>query len=216
MLLRLTFKYRLYPTKGQRTALQATLDACRWVYNKTLEVRKTAWTERQERVSYYDSKKMLPFWKADYAFLKQAYSEVLADAVKRVDLALQAFFRRVKAGETPGYPRFRGQGGYDSFTFPTFRAGWKFTDDGRLYIYKVGNIKIKLHRPIEGEIKTLTLRRDTIGNWYACFSCKVGPRPLEPSPFVVGIDVGLSKFATLSGTLWVRCHDCQPAIFPQR
>ena len=116
----------------------------------------------------------------------------------RVDLAYQAFFRRVKAGETPGYPRFKGAGWYKSFTFPQAGAGWKLLDNGRLRLSKIGDVKIKLHRPIEGEVKTLSIKRDALGNWYACFAVEVEPQPLAPSPYVVGIDLGLAHFATLS------------------
>lgn len=194
----LTYKFRLTPSKSQRTSLQGVLDACRWVYNQTLEVRKRAWEERQESVSYYDAKRLIPTWKAEHPFLTQAYSQCLQDAAMRVDLALKAFFRRVKAGETPGYPRFRSQSRYDSFTFPQVGFGWKFTHDGRLRLFGVGDVKIKLHRPMGGEIKTLTIRRDALGNWYACFSCDVAFIHPDPAPFVVGIDMGLAKFATLS------------------
>lgn len=200
--MQLTYKYRLNPTSAQRTALNATLDASRWVYNKTLEVRKEAWEQRKESVSYYDSKKMIPMWKVEHPFLTQAHSQVLQNASMRVDLALQAFFRRVKKGETPGYPRFRGRNRYDSFTFPQYESGWKWVpsgyDNGRLRLFKIGDVKIKLHRPIQGEIKTLTIQRDVLGNWYACFSCVVKFIAPDPSPHVVGIDMGLEKFATLS------------------
>ena len=196
--MQLTYKYRLNPTPAQRTALNATLDASRWVYNKTLEVRKEAWEQRKESVSYYDSKKMIPMWKDEHPFLTQAHSQVLQNASMRVDLALQAFFRRVKKGEAPGYPRFRSKERYDSFTFAQYESGWKFTDNGRLRLFKIGDVKIKLHRPIEGRVKTLTIRRDRLGNWYACFSCEVEFITPDPSPHVVGIDMGLEKFATLS------------------
>jgi putative transposase len=92
-----------------------------------------------------------------------------------VDLAFKAFFRRVKAGETPGHPRFRGRGWYDSFTFKQF--GFKLLDNG-LLLSKIGTIKIILHRPIEGRIKTLTIQKDAVGNWYACFACEVESEPL--------------------------------------
>ena len=195
--MRLTYRYRLNPTKSQRTALNATLDACRWVYNNTLATRKEAWEQRQESVSKYDTVKMLPAWKAQHEGLQQAYSQTLQAVCNRVDLAFQSFFRRVKHGENQsGYPRFRGKGWYDSFTFPA-GEGWKLEGD-RLRIFKVGTVKIKLHRPIEGEIKTLTIRRDTLGNWYACCSCEVEWIAPHPSPHVVGIDMGLEKFAALS------------------
>jgi len=196
--MQLTYKYRLNPTSAQRTALQATLDACRWVYNKTLEIRKKAWQQRQERISHYDAQKMLPVWKAEHEWLTQASAQVLQNVTVRVDLALQSFFRRVKKGEIPGFPRFRGKERYNSFTFPQIKQGWKFMPTGKLYLHKIGDVKIKLHRPIEGEIKTLTISRDALGNWYACFSCIVEFVVPEPSPYVVGIDMGLEKFATLS------------------
>ena len=176
--------------------MQRSLDACRWAYNKTLATRKDAWEQEQRSVSRYDTMGMLPGWKAEHPFLKDAYSQSLQDACTRVDLAFQAFFRRVKAGQTPGYPRFRGKGRYDSFTYP--QSGFGLLSNGRLRLSKIGEVKIVLHRPIEGAIKALTIRRDTLGNWYACFSCVVDPGPLPPSPKVVGVDVGLTHFATLS------------------
>lgn len=193
--MRKTFRYRLYPTKAQRTALQCALDACRWVYNKALEVRRDAWRENQESLSLYDTIKLLPDWKREHPFLKRAYSQSLQDACTRVDLAFQHFFRRCKNGETPGYPRFKGDW-YKSFTYP--QSGFKFTGDGRLYLSKIGNVKIVLHRPVEGTVKTLTVKRDCLGNWYACFSCEVEPEPLPPTHQAVGIDLGLTHFATLS------------------
>lgn len=195
--MRLTYRYRLNPTKSQRTALDAALDACRWVYNNALATRKEAWEQRQKSVSKYDTMRMLPAWKSEHEWLQQAYSQVLQEACNRVDFAFQVFFQRVKSGKKAGHPRFKGRGRYDSFTFPQYEKGWKF-QDGKLRIFKIGKVKIELHRPIEGEIKTLTIQRDVLGNWYACFSCVVEFIAPDPSPHVVGIDMGLEKFATLS------------------
>lgn len=196
--MRKTFRFRLYPTPAQRTALNNQLDCCRWVYNKALETRKEAWEQRQESVSRYDTSNMIPKWKAENEWLNQGHAQAMQEALKRLDLAFRAFFRRVKAGEVPGYPRFRSKTRYDSFTYPQERGNWRLLDNGRVRLSKIGNVKIKLHRPVEGECKTLTIRRDSIGNWYACFSCIVEPKPLPPSPEVVGVDLGLATFATLS------------------
>ena len=111
----------------------------------------------------------------------------------RVDLAFDAFFRSVKAGETPGFPRVKGDG-YDSFTYP--QSGFGF-HQGKLRLSKIGDVAIRLHRPIDGTIKTCTIRR-VRHKWYACFSCEVGPELLPPSEEQVGIDVGLKTFASLS------------------
>ena len=189
-----TFKYRLFPTKSQRTTLNRTLELCRWVYNKTLETRKNAWDQDKKSLSLFDTNKLLTGWKSENPDLKAVHSQVLQNVQGRVDLAFKAFFRRVKAGETPGYPRFKGFGRYDSFTFP--QSGFKL--GVKLSVSKVGDIKINVHRPVEGSVKTLTISRDRIGNWYACFSCETEPRILTPSLDVVGVDLGLSTFATLS------------------
>lgn len=193
--MRKTFKYRLNPTKAQRTKLNQTLELCRKVYNDTLALRKDSWEQEQKSLSLYDTNKVLTGWKAERPELRDVHSQVLQNVQERVDLAFKAFFRRVKAGDKPGFPRFKGYGRYDSFTFK--QSGFKLVGN-RLVISKIGDIKIVLHRPIEGEIRTLTVQRDRLGNWYACFSCAVESKPLPPSPEVVGIDVGLSKFATLS------------------
>ena len=190
-------KYRLYPTSAQRTALQSVLDACRWVYNKTLETRKEAWEEREESLSLYDTNKMLTQWKRENHWLSQAFSQSLQEAQERVDLAFQSFFRRCKTGENPGYPRFKGDW-YKSFTYKQAWNGFKFTDSGRLYLSKVGNVKIKLHRPIKGEVKRLHVKRDALDNWYACFVIEFEPEPLSPTHKTVGIDLGCKRFATLS------------------
>ena len=114
---------------------------------------------------------------------------------QRVDLAFQGFFRRVKAGGKPGYPRFRGYGRYDSFTFK--QSGFKLLDQGVL-LSKIGILKIIQHRPMEGWIKTLTVQRDAVGNWYACFACEVEAETMPFNDLAIGVDVGLESFATLS------------------
>lgn len=197
-LMRKTFKYRLFPTAAQRTALQSQLDACRWTYNKTLEVRRNSWEQEQKSLSRYETNKLLTGWKREHRWLKGGHAQAIQDAQKRVDLAFRAFFRRVKAGEKPGYPRFRGWDRYDSFTYPQAKGNWRFLFDDRLRLSKIGDVRIRLHRPLAGECKTLTIRRDAVGNWYACFSCIVEPSPLPPTDRVVGIDLGLTAFAVLS------------------
>lgn len=196
--MRKTFKYRLFPTKAQRTALNQQLDCCRWVYNKTLETRKEAWEQHKESVSRYDTNRLLTGWKAEIEWLQSGHAQAMQESQKRVDLAFRAFFRRVKAGDNPGYPRFKSKNRYDSFTYPQEKGNWRFLENGRVRLSKIGDVKVNLHRSLEGECKTLTVRRDSVGNWYACFSCVIEPRPLPPNDNVVGIDLGLTTFAVLS------------------
>ena len=105
-----TYKFRLNPTRHQRTLLSHTLELCRWVYNETLATRKNAWEQEKKSISCYATIKMLPGWKKEKQELLQVYSQVLQEVCKRVDLAFSAFFRRVKSGEKPGYPRFQWSG----------------------------------------------------------------------------------------------------------
>ena len=195
MIMRKTMKYRLYPTRHQQQLLDDTLDTCRQVYNQTLAHRKEAWEQRQETLSLYETNTMLTQWKHEHPALSQVHSQVLQNAQERVDLAYKAFFRRIKAGDTPGFPRFRGPGRYDSFTFK--QSGFR-VEDSLVSISKIGSIRMVLHRPIEGIIKTVTVRRTPTGKWYVCFSVDVEPLPLEPCTLAVGFDVGLTHFATLS------------------
>ncbi|MDF0594392.1 transposase, partial [Methanotrichaceae archaeon M04Ac] len=132
---------------------------------------------------------LLPEWKKNKPELKEVFSQTLQNVQERVDLAFKAFFRRVKAGEAPGYPRFKGNGWYDSFTYP--QLGFRLSS-GKLRLSKIGDVKIKLHRPIEGKIKRLTVRRSSTGKWFACFSVEIDdpPKPPWKDGLMAGIDVG--------------------------
>jgi putative transposase len=172
------------------------LELCRWTYNETLAIRKTAWKEEGKSVSYYETKKLLPQWKDDRPELKSVHSQVLQEVVKRVDLAYRAFFRRVKDEEDPGYPRFKGYGRYDSFTYT--QSGFSLKP-GKLRLSKIGDIKIKLHRAIVGEIQRLNIRRMPTGKWFVSFLVEVEPDKLIPKTGLsIGVDVGLKSFITLS------------------
>jgi putative transposase len=189
-------RYRIYPTKSQITKLNKTLELCRWVYNEILALRKNAWESEQKKIGYYESKKMIPIWKKDKPELKTVHSHTLQDVTMRVDLAFQAFFRRLKAGEKAGYPRFKGKGWYDSITY--LQSGFSLNDN-ILSLSKIGNIKIKMHRPLKGNIKRLIIRRTATQKWFVSVLTDVETsQPLEHSDKAVGIDVGILSFATLS------------------
>jgi putative transposase len=198
--MRKTFKYRLYLTKQQQRLLEQQLEECRWLYNHLLAERRDAWEQRQESVRLYDQQATLPALKATRPALAGVHSQVLQNVAVRLDLAFQAFFRRVRTGETPGYPRFRGRGRYDSVTFPQVPVGCRLdAEEKRVRVASVGLVKILLHRPMEGTPKTATISRSSTGKWYACFSCECAePAPLPATRQQVGIDVGLKTFATLS------------------
>ena len=123
------------------------------------------------------------------------------DVLRRVDKTFAAFFGRLKAGEPKvGYPRFRSRFRYDSLTWPSWGDGCAVRASGRLYLQGVGEVKVKWHRslPPDATIKTVTAKREA-GRWYVCFSVEVAePEPMPTCDLVVGIDMGLTTFATLS------------------
>lgn len=193
-LARKAYAFRLYPTPAQETKLLEVLDTCRGVYNSMVNWRKHDYELFGTAPNYYEQKKALPLWKQTHPELKQVHSQVLQDVVRRVDLAFQAFFRRGESGQEPGYPRFKGHGVYDSFTFT--QVGF-CVGETSVTLFRIGVLKAVVHRPMKGTIKTLTLRKRG-SKWYACFSCQVPVEPLPASSEQVGIDVGLRPFATLS------------------
>jgi putative transposase len=196
--MRKAFKYRIYLTNGQRRILEQQLEECRWVYNETLATRKNAWEQEQRTVDWYETKRALPLLKDTRPSLKLVHSQVLQNVTERVELAFKAFFRRVKAGEAEvGYPRFKGKGRYDSITYPQYGNGVRLEGE-RLILSKVGAVHVVLHRPVEGTPKTVTLTRSRTGKWFVCVSCETEAKPLSPTGEVVGVDVGLSSFATFS------------------
>jgi putative transposase len=194
--IRRAYKYRLYPTKGQAATLVQILARCRELYNAALQERHDAYRMASVKITYDAQKRELPGVKDVRPEYRQVGSQVLQDVIKRVDLAFAAFFRRMAAGEKPGYPRFRGRDRYDSFTYS--QAGWKVTDGGRLLLSGIGALKVKWSRPIQGTIKTVTIRRSA-DQWYVSFSCVLEvPPPAPPDRPATAIDVGLEYFATLA------------------
>lgn len=190
------YRYRIYPTKGQQRLLNQMLEECRWLYNRTLGYRIYAYEQEERTADWYETKRLIPVYKKTIRpTLSKVYSQVLQNVTERVDLAFKAFFRRLKSGETPGFPRFKGKGRYDSITYT--QTGFKVEGEW-LDLSKVGRLWVVLHRPIEGKIKTLTIRRSSTNKWYASFSCEVEPNILPLTDKVVGVDVGLDFFATLS------------------
>ena len=193
-------KIRLFPTKAQARQLDETLETCRRVYNSLVLDREFQYETAGVSVGRYDQQAYLPVWKKDHPGLTEVYSHTLQDVVHRVDLAFKAFFRRVRAGETPGFPRFKGGGQYDSFTY-TMANEYK-VGDSSIHFAKIGQIKAKVHRKPWGAMSACVVRRQN-GKWFACICQEVDPECLEPSGVntsdqAVGIDVGLKTFASLS------------------
>src|SRR6266566_8747921 len=189
------FKYRLYPTGPQQNRLQATLDLCRELYNAALQERRDAYRMVGKSITYSDQANQLPEIKEIREEYREIHSQVLQDVLRKADKAFKSFFARCKRGATPGYPRYKGRGHYESFTYP--QVGFSLTHDNRVCLSKIGSIKVKLHRSLEGKIKTCTIKREG-EHWYVVVTALVEAEKLPTSDEAVGIDLGLLHFATLS------------------
>jgi putative transposase len=200
---RKTYKYKLKPSPEQERLLDSMLAHCQMLYNTALEQRRTWWGRGQGRAATYAQQAAeLPDLKADLPAYRAVHSQVVQDVLMRLDRTFQAYFRRVKAGETPGYPRFRGRGRYTSFTYPQYGSG-VVLDGGLLSLSKIGRIPVRIHRPLEGTPKTVTISREADG-WYACFSCAEVPMASLPmTGKETGIDVGLKVFLVTADGLVV-------------
>ncbi len=193
-----TYQYKLKPTKPQLAAMEQTLEVCRRLYNGALAERRNAWENEKRSVNFAQQCASLPALKEKSAYLPNIHSQVLQDVMHRVNRSFENFFRRVKAKEAKaGFPRFKGEGWYDSFQYRQYGNGAKFDSAGRLSLSKVGAIRVCRDRPMTGTPKTVTLARRADG-WYACIACDAEPEPLPRAGESVGIDVGLESFATLS------------------
>src|SRR5262245_53048732 len=155
--MRRTFKYRAYPTRAEEAALHAQVDeACR-LYNAALQERRDAWKQAHHAVSYHEQATQLKAIRADGTLALAKFS-ACQDVLRRVDKAFRAFFVRVTAGQRAAYPRFKPRRRYASLTFPSYGDGCRLRANGRLYLQGIGDLKVKLHRPVAGRIKTVAVK----------------------------------------------------------
>ncbi len=189
-----SFKFRICkPSKFVRANLEQTLYLCRNLYNAALQERRGAYQLNQVSLNYYDQSKQLKEIKLTNPEYKDIYSQVLQDVLRRLDKTFKAFYSRVKQGRA-GFPRFKAANRYDSFCFP--QKGFSLNGN-KLSPSKIGTVKLKLSRSIQGKIKTLTIKNEC-GKWFAILAVETKPNFLPETGRHVGIDVGVSSFATLS------------------
>ncbi|WP_370657472.1 RNA-guided endonuclease InsQ/TnpB family protein [Deinococcus sp. KNUC1210] len=200
------YKYRLSPSRLQERAFQHHLDLTRELYNAGLQERRDAYRKSGVSRSFYDQKRCLPEIKDARPEFEDVHAHVLQGTLETLDKAFKGFFRRVKAGSKAGYPRFKGVGWWDSFRYQECSTamkaedgtvlGWKWTtcgrpdpDGKRINLPKIGKVKVKMHRSLDGRPKTLVIKREG-GEWYAVYTCEVEAQVLPPNDSVIGIDVG--------------------------
>ena len=190
---RKSYKYKLEPTAEQARQLDETQWHCRDLYNAGLEHHIWAYRKCGVAVTHAMQEAELPDIRASLPEYAAIHSQVLQDVLSRLDKAYQAFFKRVRAGRTPGFPRFQGRNRYHSFTYKQFGNGAQL-DNGVVVLSKIGRVAVRWSRPIEGKPKTVTLSHEADG-WYVIFSCaEVPEQPVPLTGQETGIDVGLHVF----------------------
>ncbi len=202
------YEFRIYPTRKQRARLFNQFDICSKVYNALLNETRTAYKEKGKA----DTRKFTLINAIKAITSKdpatdQVYSQSLQNVADRLSKAYANFFRRIKerkAGKrvNAGFPRFKKH--FRSITYP--QSGFKFKSATRLFCSKIGSIPIVLHRVPKGKIKTLTIKRNQAGQWFAVFACEVDIEPVVNTGKAIGIDVGLENFATLSDGVVIENH----------
>lgn len=199
MIIAKTFRYRLEPCAPQRHLFARFAGCSRFVFNWGLAERKARYETEGKTLSYIDQCKRLPELKKaeETAWLGEIHSQVLQQALKDLDIAYRHFFRRVKTGEAPGFPKFKKKGQKDAFRYP---QGVK-VEGGRVYLPKIGWVRYRDSRPVEGRILQATVKREG-EHWFICLACEVDLPDTPPLSITkeraVGIDMGLKSFAFLS------------------
>jgi len=194
---RRAYKFRAYPTSGQASRLSRCLRDHQQLYNAALEERREAWRMRRVGIRYgQQSAQLTEIRAADPDQGRWSFSSQQA-TLRRLDKAFAAFYRRCKAGHKPGYPRFRSVDRWDSVEWPSDGDGcrWK-PDTGRVYLQGVGHVRVHQHRPVQGRVKTISVKREG-RRWYVVLSCDDVPAsPLPAAGREVGLDIGVARFAT--------------------
>lgn len=193
-----TYEYRIYPNKSQEVQIAKQFGCCRVVYNKTLALRKETYETTQKHLSKYDLIKEITKWKKqeEFSWLNEVNSQALQQAVLDMDTAYQRFFR-----EKTGFPKFRSKKTHRySFRYP---QGCKLDNEGnKIYLPKLKWVKCKVDRPIEFQLRSVTVKQVPSGKYFVCClfddGLELPPKLPITEETTVGIDLGLKDFAVLS------------------
>jgi transposase len=197
--MRRAYKFRLRPTARQHVALGQCVASHRELYNAALQERRDAWRLRGVGVAYGDQSAQLKEIRRIRPDVAAWSFSSLQATLRRLNRAFAGFFRRVKAGASPGYPRFKSARRFDSVEWPKDGDGCRWQPDtARVYLQGIGQVKVTVHRPVQGRVKTIQVRRQG-RRWMLVLSCDDVPtRPLQPTQAAIGIDVGIASFLTTS------------------
>ena len=193
------FKYRIYPNESQRDQIARTFGCCRFVYNRALDVKKTAYSETGKSIATNDLIKMIPAWKRDpdTSWLAQVDSMALQQSIRDLDRAYKNFFRRVREGGKPGFPKFKSL----RHARQSYRTnGGKVLDRNHIALPKLGNVRAKVSRPLQGRFMSVTVSLDAAGRYFATFLCTDVPSKDAPRPTGRSESTSASKRLRLSPT----------------
>jgi putative transposase len=188
------YKFKLKVSKTIKRKLEETLSVCCEIYNAALQERRDAWQLNRISINYHAQSAQLPEIKLIRDDVNGIYSQILQDVLRRVSKTFDAFFARVMRGDKAGFPRFKSVSRFDSFCFP--QSGFKLVGD-KLTLSKIGSLKLRLSRTIEGRVKTCTIKREASG-WFVIFTAEDAPKLLPKTGKQIGLDVGIESFVTLS------------------
>ena len=194
-------KFRFYPSEKQTALLEKTLKSCCFLYNSALQEREYAYVA-QRSLRCNDQVNELPQLKKAFPEYRKIHSHVLQDVLRRLDKSFERFFGRVRqrkkgAYVKAGYPRFKPAWRYNSFTYP--QSGFEILSNGHVKLSKVGRLRVFMHREISGTIKTLTIKRDRVGDWFVIITAESpDPKPKGEIKTALSVDVGLKNLVTLS------------------
>jgi putative transposase len=196
---RRSYVFRLRPTARQQITLAACMTSHRELYNAALQERRDAWAQSKTRIGYGEQSAQLTDIRrvrpdqAMWSFSSQQAT------LRRLNKAFDGFFRRVKSGQTPGYPRFKGKARFNSVLWPKDGDGARWLPEvKRVYLQGVGQVKVHLHREVRGRVKTIQVKREG-RRWLLVLSCDDVPaNPLPATGRQAGVDVGILRYATLS------------------
>jgi len=202
---RRSYKFLLRPTRRQEIALAACLEDHRQLYNAALEHRRTAYRMAGVTIRYGDQSAELKHIRADDPDGQGRWSFSSQQAtLRRLDKAFAAFFRRVKAGQKPGFPRFKGRGWFDTVEWPKDGDGCRWDSQPEhptatfVRLQGIGHVRVHQHRPVRGRVKTISVKREG-RRWYVILSCDDVPaEPLPATGAVVGLDMGVASLVTTS------------------
>lgn len=192
--------FRLYPNAAQAERLMELLGLHQRVYNTALEERIRAYQAEGTSLNFASQCKALTQWRAHVPALAEVNAQSLQVTLKRLDLAFAAFFRRVKAGETPGFPRFKTLQRFSGWGYKTHGDGWKLLagdgmKHGHVRLSGVGMVRMRGQARTVGEAKTAEVLHKA-GKWYVSVTVECSPDRASGNK-AVGVDWGLETFATV-------------------